>query len=65
VLAHPKKKDLAFLYNEANTREDFKLIFFGMGTLKGIDFNLKFKNNNVFFKGFPIPSELVEMINND
>ena len=63
VIAHPKDEDLSSLYEEANKRKDFKLIFFNTGTLKKVDYTTQFENKNVFYEEFPDPSELVDIIN--
>ena len=61
VFAHPVKEDFGLLYEEAEKRKEFKLIFFNAATLK-INPNEQFKNKNVFFTGFPRPLEVVKMI---
>lgn len=62
VIAHPSKQDLPFLYAEANKRKNFKLIFFNAETLEEVNPDEQFPNRNVFFRGFPIPSELVKLV---
>lgn len=61
VLAHPEATDLPLLFQEAEKRKEFKLIFFRIDKLK-VDPSSQFKNNNVFFRNYVSPSELVEII---
>ncbi len=62
VIAHPIKEDFKPLYDEANNRKDFRLIFFNTKTLENINPSDEFKNNNVFFEQFPKVSYLDKLI---
>ena len=50
--AHPFPEDYSKLYEEANNRKEFKLVFYDGTPFKNeVDTNRDFPNKNVFFEG--------------